>query len=81
MNQNNTEQTCKVTESDVSLDQQPMNLENEIDAHSTVANLRTIMTKNGCTATLLFSNHENPQIRRQVAELLLRSIEKRSEAT
>ena len=66
---------------DVSLSQEPTNLDNEINALSTVAKHRNITTKNGCTATLFFSDHENPQIRREVAELLLRSVEKRSEAT
>ena len=72
---------CKGREIDVLLSQEPTNLDNEINALSTVAKHRDITTKNGCTATLLFSEHENPQIRREVAELLLRSIEKRSEAT
>jgi len=51
---------------------EPEYLENEKNALSTVAKPRTITTKNGCTATLLFSDHENTQIRREVAELLLR---------
>ena len=63
---------CKCGESDVSLEMEPEYLENEKNALSTVAKPRTITTKNGCTATLLFSDHENPQIRREVAELLLR---------
>jgi hypothetical protein len=73
--------SCKDEETIVSLSQEPTNLDNEINALSTVAKHRDITTKNGCTATLLFSDHENPQIRREVAELLLRSVEKRSEAT
>jgi len=73
--------SCKDEETIVSLSQEPTNLDNEINALSTVAKRRNITTKNGCTATLLFSDHENPQIRREVAELLLRSVEKRSEAT
>ena len=72
---------CNNREIDVSLSQESTNLDNEINALSTVAKRRNITTKNGCTATLLFSDHENPQIRREVAELLLRSVEKRSEAT
>lgn len=73
--------SCNNRGIDVSSDQGPTNLDNEINALSTVAKHRDITTKNGCTATLLFSDHENPQIRREVAELLLRSVEKRSEAT
>ena len=72
---------CNNSGIDVSLSQEPTNLDNEINALSTVAKHRGITTKNGCTATLLFSEHEDHHIRREVAELLLRSVEKRSEAT
>ena len=72
---------CNIRGIDVSLSQEPTNLDNEINALSTVAKHRDITTKNGCTATLYFSEHENPHIRREVAELLLCSVEKRSEAT
>ena len=73
--------SCKDGETIVSLSQEPTNLDNEINALSTVAKHRDITTKSGCTATLLFSDHENPQIRREVAELLLRSVGKQGEAT
>ena len=73
--------SCKDGKTIVSLSQEPTNLDNEINALSTVAKHRDITTKNGCTATLYFSEHENPHIRREVAELLLRSVKKRSEAT
>ena len=72
---------CYIAYFGVLLSQESANLDNEINALSTVAKHRDITTKSGCTATLLFSDHENPQIRREVAELLLRSVEKRSEAT
>ena len=72
---------CNNAENDVSLTQESTNFENEISALTTVANLRNITTRNGCTATLLFSDKENPHIRREVAELLLHSVQKRSEAT
>ncbi len=72
---------CNNAENDVSLEQEPTNLENENSAQTTVANLRNITTRNGCTATLFFSEKDNPHIRREVAELLLRSVQKRSEAT
>ena len=72
---------CNNAENDVSLEQEPTNLENENSAQTTVANLRNVTTKNGCTATLIFSEKENPEIRLKVAELLLRSLQKRSEAT
>lgn len=72
---------CNNAENDISLEQEATNLDNKINASSTVANLRNITTRNGCTATLLFSEKDNPHIRREVAELLLRSVQKRSGAT
>jgi len=72
---------CNNAENDVSLEQEPTNLENENSAQTTVSNLRNITTRNGCTATLFFSEKGNLHIRREVAELLLRSVQKRSEAT
>ena len=66
---------------DVLLKHKPTDHDNEINALSTVTKHRDITTKNGCTATLYFCEHENPHIRQEVAELLLRSVEKRSEAT
>ena len=39
----------------------------------------SITTSNGCKATLIFSKEESPQIRREIAELLLRSLGKRSD--
>ena len=72
---------CKGRGIDVSLFKERTRLDNEIEALLTVAQHRDITTKNGCTATLYFSEHENTHIRREVVELLLRSVEKRSEAT
>ena len=74
-------ETCKDKSNDVSLGQGDTNLENQNSTLTTVANLRNVTTKNGCTATLIFSEKENPEIRLKVAELLLRSLQKRSEAT
>lgn len=65
----------------VSLGCEPVNLENDTITLPTVANLRNVKTTNGCTATLIFSEKGNPDIRLKVAELLLRSLQKRSEAT
>lgn len=72
---------CKDKENDVSLGHGDMYLENQNSTLTTVANLRNVTTKNGCTVTLIFSEEENPEIRLKVAELLLRSLQKRSEAT
>ena len=78
---NNSAETCKKQDYDISLTKEPTNLDNRIDALATDANLRTIKTRNGCTATLIFSQEENPNIRKDVAEMLIRSLEKRSEAS
>ena len=78
---NNSAETCKKRNNDISLNQEPTNLDNRINALATDANLRTIKTRNGCTATLIFSQEENPNIRKDVAEMLIRSLEKRSEAS
>ena len=78
---NNSAETCKKRNYDISLNQEPTNLDKRIDALATDANLRTIKTRNGCTATLIFSQEENPNIRKDVAEMLIRSLEKRSEAS
>ena len=78
---NNSAETCKKRNNDISLNQESTNLDNRINALATDANLRTIKTRNGCTATLIFSQEENPNIRKDVAEMLIRSLEKRSEAS
>ena len=72
---------CNQSINGVSLQCEPANLENETCALTSVANLRNVTTHNGCSATLLFSDQDPPGIRRQIAELLLRSLEKRSVAT
>ena len=76
-----SQKPCKNRDNNVSLGHGDMNLENQNSTLTTVANLRHVTTKNGCTATLIFSENENPEIRLKVAELLLRSLQKRSEAT
>ena len=79
---------CKDKVYGVSLGHGDMYLDNRIDALATDANLRTIKTRNGCTATLIgctatliFSREENPTIRKDVADMLLCSLKKRSEAS
>ena len=76
-----SKETCKDKSNDASLGQGDTNLENQNSTLTNVANPRNVTTKNGCTATLIFSEEENPEIRLKVAELLLRSLQKRSEAT
>ena len=89
---------CKDKVYGVSLGHGDMHLDNRIDTLATDANLRTIKTRNGCTATLIFSREaiktrngctatlifsreENPTIRKDVADMLLCSLKKRSEAS
>ena len=69
---------CKEGMTDVLLEHEVTDYDIKKDALSTTVKRYNITTKNGCKVTLIFSNWENPQIRREVAELLLRSIAKRS---
>lgn len=73
--------TCNSEESSVLSQKGATNLENRIGVQPNVANALVITTRNGRTATLIFSEEENPQIRMAVAEMLLRALERRSEAT
>ena len=81
MNEKTRVSGCNQSANAVSLGCEPVNLENDTITLPTVANLRNVKTTNGCTATLIFSEKGNPDIRLKVAELLLRSLQKRSEAT
>lgn len=72
---------CQNSFLEVSLVRGETNLENEIAAQTTVAKLRETTTQNGCFVTMIFREEANPRIRKSVAEMLLRSMEKRSEAT
>ena len=73
--------TCQDSFLEVSLNRGEMYLENEIAAQTTVAKLRETTTRNGCSVTMVFREEANPHIRKAVTEMLLRSMEKRSEAT
>ena len=72
---------CQDSFLEVSLDCGETHLENDIAAQTTVAKLRVTTTRNGCSVTMVFREEANPHIRKAVAEMLLRSMEKRSEAT
>ena len=76
-----TKTTCQDSFLEVSLDCGETHLENDIAAQTTVAKLRETTTRNGCSVTMVFREEDNPHIQKSVAEMLLRSIEKRSEAT
>ena len=64
-----------------SLDCGETHLENDIAAQTTVAKLRVTTMRNGCSVTMVFQKEPNPHIQESVTEMLLRSMEKRSEAT
>lgn len=72
---------CQDSFLEVSLNRGETHLENEIEAQTTVAKLRETTTRNGCTVMMVFREEANPHIRKSVAEMLLRLMEKRSEAT
>ena len=72
---------CQDSFLEVSLECGETHLENDIAAQTTVAKLRETTTRNGCSVTMVFREEVNPHIRKSVAEMLLRSMEKRIEAT
>ena len=76
-----TNTPCQDSFLEVSLECGETYLENDIAAQTTVAKLRETTTRNGCSVTMVFREEANPHIRKSVAEMLLRSMEKRSEAT
>lgn len=72
--------TCDSRGTIVSYKQGAMHLDNRISAQSDVANALNVTTRNGCSATLIFNGKGDPSIRLEVAELLLRSLRRRSGA-
>lgn len=54
-----------------------MNLDNRISAQPSVQACRQMITSNGCKVTLEFSPISNPQINRDVAEMLLAAFQKK----
>ena len=55
-----------------------MNLENEISATTSVQQCREVRTTNGCRVTMVFRPQSNPQVRKDVAGMLLAAFERRS---
>ena len=55
-----------------------MYLENEISALPTVQQCREVSTTNGCKVTMVFRPQSNPQVRKDVAGMLLAAFERRS---
>lgn len=53
-----------------------LNLENKNNKLSTVRVSREVMTDSGCGITMLFPEESDPQIRRDVAAMLLAAFEK-----
>lgn len=54
-----------------------MNLDNRISTQPSVQTCRQMITTNGCKVTLEFSPISNPQINRDVAEMLLAAFQKK----
>ena len=54
-----------------------VNLENRISALPSVQRCREVITSNGCKATLEFRATSNPQVERDVAEMLIAAFEKK----
>lgn len=55
-----------------------MYLENEIRAQPSVQQCREVRTTNGCKVTMVFRPESNPQVRKDVAGMLLAAFERRS---
>ena len=55
-----------------------MHLENEISATTSVQQCREVRTTNGCKVTMVFRSESNPQVRKDVAGMLLAAFERRS---
>ncbi len=53
-------------------------LDNEISALSSVQPIREMRTTNGCKVTMVFRAESNPQVRKDVAGMLLSAFERRS---
>lgn len=54
-----------------------MNLDNQMSTLPTVQTCRQMITSNGCKVTLEFSPSPNPQINRDVAEMLLAAFQRK----
>ena len=68
--------TCSDGRANMLSGEQPTNLENEISAQSTVQTTREIIT-NGCHVKLVFKGEHDPQVRKDIARLLLAAFEQR----
>ena len=56
---------------------EPVNLDNEILALSSVQMPREMTTENGCHVSLCFRNEEDPNIHREIARMLIAAFKKR----
>jgi len=65
----------------IGLTREGANLENKINALSTVQARPDLMTQNGCKITLRFQTQKNPQVQVDVARMLIRSFLNRKGAT
>ena len=56
---------------------EPVNLDNDILALSSVQMPREMTTENGCHVSLCFRNEEDPNIHREIARMLIAAFKKR----
>ena len=56
---------------------EPVNLDNEILALSSVQMPREMTTENGCHVSLCFRDEEDPNIHREIARMLIAAFKKR----
>ena len=70
--------TCADTRANILPGEQPTNLENEISVQSTVQTTREITT-NGCHVKLVFKGEHNPQVRKDIARIMLTAFEQRKD--
>ena len=56
---------------------EPVNLDNEILALSSVQMPREMTTENGCHVSLCFQDEEDPNVHREIARMLIAAFKKR----
>ena len=55
----------------------PLNLNNQIGAPTTVQVSREVMTSNGCKVSMIFQSESDPKIEEDVAKMLIAAFVKR----
>ena len=70
--------TCLDSRANMPSGEQPSYLENDISAQSTVQTTREFTT-NGCHVRLVFKGEHDPQIRKDIARIMLTAFEQRKD--